>query len=187
LLLVYVALITVSLILYPEPFNILTTPLAQLGNPVANPSGYLAYSIAIIVVSLPIVLIVALSLTLWRQNYSKTFQKGEKYFYATATFFLLFALFEIFTAIVPSGTNDILNGLLSMAFFISFQSFVIISAIGIKGNTNHTRWIPEMGFVIAITNTLLFGIALFTGFYIATLAVTVLSWAYVLAFINETI
>jgi len=182
---IYVVLVLIALVLYPEPFSPLSKTLAQLGNPAANPSGALAYNIGTIFTSLPIVLIVGLSLTLWRPTMSKTFQKGKAYFYLTATFFLSAAVFNILTAIIPVGTNNDLNSLLSLGSFISFQLFAAISATGFRGNANHTRLVPELGFAIVLVNILLFGL-LSAGLIIASLVMTVLFWAYVVAFIYET-
>lgn len=182
---IYVVLVTIALILFPEPFSPLSKTLAQLGNPTANPSGALAYNIGTIFTSVPMVLIVGLSLTLWRPTMSKTFQKGKAYFYLTALFFLSAAVFNLLTAIIPIGTNNDLNSLLSLGSFISFQLFAAISAAGIRGNVNHTRLVPELGFGTVLVNILLFGL-LSAGVTVASLMMTVLFWAYVIAFLCET-
>ncbi len=185
MLVIYIVLVVISFLSYPEPFDPFVKTIAQLGNPIINPSGALAYNLAIIITNLPIVLIVGFSLTIWKRKYSETFQRGRFYFYITATFFLLSGVFGMLGAIIPLGINDSLNGIFSIAFFISFQLFVVTSAIGIRGNLNHTNWIPEMGFLVVITNTALFASVLITGYFVAILPATVLSWAYVLAFIYE--
>jgi uncharacterized protein YggT (Ycf19 family) len=184
LLLVYVILVFVALLYYPEPFSPLNKTLAQLGNPIVNPSGAIAYNIGIIVTSLPIVLIVTHSLTIGRKTMAKTFQKGNIYFYLTSTFFLLFAIFNILTAFIPLGNDDNLSALFSLFSFITFQLFTTISAAGIRGNANHTRWIPSMGFAVVLINILLFGM-LYAGLVFSSLIMTVLFWAYILAFIYE--
>ena len=182
---IYVVLVIIALFLFPEPFSPLSKTLAQLGNPGANPSGAIAYNIGTVFASLPIVLIVGFSLTLWRPTMSKTFQKGKAYFYLTAAFFLSAAVFNILTAIIPVGTNNDLNSLLSLCSFISFQLFAAISALGIRGNANHTRLVPELGFATVFGNILLF-VLLSAGLIIASLVMTVLFWAYIVAFIYET-
>jgi hypothetical protein len=182
---IYVVLVIIALILFPEPFSPLSKTLAQLGNPAANPSGALFYNIGTIFTSVPIVLIVGLSLTLWRPTMSKTFQKGKAYFYLTAIFFMSAAVFNVLTAIVPLGTNNDFNSLFSLCSFISFQLFAAISALGIRGNADHTRLVPELGFATVCVNILLFSL-LAAGLIIASLVMTVLFWTYIVAFLVET-
>ena len=115
---------------------------------------------------------------------SRTFQKGKAYFYLTAVFFLLAAVFNIMTAIIPLGTNSELNSLLSLFSFISFQVFALVSTIGIKGNANHTRWVPGLGVAIVLINFSLF-VLLSAGLIVANLVMTALFWVYIMVFIYE--
>jgi hypothetical protein len=95
------------------------------------------------------------------------------------------AVSNILTAIIPIGTYNDLNSLLSLGSFISFQLFAAVSALGIRGNANHTRLVPELGFATVFVNILLFGL-LSLGLIVASLLMTILFWVYILAFLYET-
>jgi hypothetical protein len=181
---IYAILVALAFLYYPQPFSPLTNIPAELGNSEVNPSGALAYNVAILISSIPVVAIASLQLTVGRQAGAKLFKKGKAYFYLTFVFFLIFGVFNTITALIPL---DMLYFLLSLTGFISLQLFIVISAVALRGNPNHTSWLPIMGFATVLLNVALMLSFMIAGFAFAVAfwIITVFCWAYVVIFMYE--
>jgi hypothetical protein len=182
---IYVVLMAVALLYYPETFSPLTNIPAQLGNPVFSPSGALFYNIGILVSIAPIFVLVFLQMTIGRRQTASFDKRGKAFFYLTGIFLLLFAVFYILSLLFPMGINDMLNWEFFLILFSSFQLFAVFSAAGVRRNPGHLRWVPYLGFSTALINTALLVSLFFAGLIIANWIIIALSWTYVLNFVYE--
>jgi hypothetical protein len=110
--------------------------------------------------------------------------RGKAFFYLTAIFLSLFAIFNILTLLVPVGTNDKLNSLLSLILFSSYELFAVFSALNIRRKPGHLNWVPYQGFATALINIALM-VPFSAGLIIANWITIALCWTYILSFIYE--
>ena len=185
IIVIYVILVLIAFSYYPKDFSPPTNTLAQLGNPKLNPSGALFYNIGVFVISSPAFLIIALTMVFagkWRASLNP---RRKIVLYSTLIFMFLFSIFNIMTAIVPSSSNDTINRLFSLFFFITFELFIVFSAFGIQKTKDHIGWIPFLGFAAALLNILLFLGVIIAHLTVANWLITATSWSYMTAFIYE--
>jgi hypothetical protein len=185
ILLIYLVLAATAAFLYPKGFNPLTNTLGQLGNPTLNPSGAIFYNIGIFIVSCPIFLIAILVLSFGKEWKAKFGIKNKLMFHSVVGFMVLFALLNILTAVFPAGTNDTANSLYTLLFFISFEFFVVLSALGIRNVKDRVDWVPKLGFAVATINLGLVIISAVSGVSTVSWILAILSWSYMLAFVYQ--
>ena len=185
ILLIYLVLAVTAAFLYLKGFNPLTNTLGQLGNPTLNPSGAIFYNIGIFIISCPIFLIAILVLAFGKEWKAKFGVKNKLMFHSVVGFMVLFAFLNILTAVFPAGTNDAANSLFTLLFFISFELFVVLSALGIRKVKDRVDWVPKLGFAVFTINLGLVIISAVSGVLTVSWILAILSWFYMLAFVYQ--
>jgi hypothetical protein len=185
ILLIYAFLVATAAFLYPNGFSPLDNTLAQLGDSKFNPTGAIFYNVGVLLVSGSTVFIATLLLILPKQWLTPRGGSRRTLFYLSATFMVLFSLFLLLTALVPTGVNDASNGLFTLIFLVCLELFIVFSSLGVRRMKDHIQWLPAFGFTVAIANLLLVIASAITGYPIFSWALSVTTWFYMLVFIYE--